>query len=213
MAYHNLCEALATDCERITWFSDPRVYIRGTDRAIGVPAGTDTTCRGADIGHYRCDADNVRTFYAMAGVVARFRASRSTRVPGRTFPPTTLDFTCHGYVETRGTRAYNCIPAPEQQHHMRTFVPPPGSPCDQGQVITTSDQPDRIVFQIRCRDSRLSGAQTSRKHRYQDIAANQQIGRAVHPVVGIPQRPLENDGYALGHRLPSGFGRRQRDTL
>ena len=148
MAYHNLCEALATDCERITWFSDPRVYIRGTDRAIGVPAGTDTTCRGADIGHYRCDADNVRTFYAMAGVVARFRASRSTRVPGRTFPPTTLDFTCHGYVETRGTRAYNCIPAPEQQRHMRTFVPPPGSPCNQGSV--QEFPPGRIVFQIRC---------------------------------------------------------------
>ena len=149
MAYPDLCEALGSRCEPITWFSNPRINIQGTDRAIGVPAGTDTTCREGDTGHYRCDADNVRTFYAMAPVVARFRASRS--VPGRTFPPT-LDFGCHGYVEpTRGTRAYNCIPAPEQQHHMRTFVPPPGSPCDQGQVITTSDQPDRIVFQIRCR--------------------------------------------------------------
>ena len=69
----------------------------------------------------------------------------------RTVPPT-LDFTCHGYVNAL-VYAYNCIPAPEQQHHMRTFVPPVGSPCNEGKVITTSDQPDRIVFQIRCRDT------------------------------------------------------------
>ena len=156
MSYENLCEDQAIhDCEWIAWFSNPRIEIRGTDRALGVPAGTDTTCQEGDVNHYRCDADNVRTFDAMAPVVARYSASRST---ARTFPPT-LDFTCHGYVErTRGTRAYNCIPAPAQQHDMRTFVPPPGSPCDRGQVITTSDQPDRIVFQIRCRAA--AGANT-----------------------------------------------------
>ena len=145
MAYYNLCEALAIDCDQIAWFSNPRIHIEGTDRPLGVPAGTDTTCPEGDTGHYRCDADNVRTINAMAGVVARFKASRST---GRTFPAT-LDFTCHGYVEAAGTHAYNCIPAPAQQHHMRTFVQPPGSLCNEGSV--QEFPPGRIVFQIRCR--------------------------------------------------------------
>ena len=149
MAYDDLCEALGTRCPRIDWFSNPRIHIQGTDRAIGVPEGTDSTCQEGDIDHYRCDADNARTFNAMARVVARFRPSRPTTTPGRTAPPT-LDFTCHGYVEA-GARAYNCIPAPEQQHHMRTFVPRPGSPCNQGSV--QEFPPGRIVFQIRCRDA------------------------------------------------------------
>ena len=133
MAYYNLCEALAIDCDQIAWFSNPRIHIEGTDRPLGVPAGTDTTCPEGDTGHYRCDADNVRTLNAMAGVVARFKASRST---GRTFPAT-LDFTCHGYVEAAGTHAYNCIPAPAQQHHMRTFVQPPGSLCNEGSTSSS----------------------------------------------------------------------------
>ena len=145
MAYSSLCNALAIYCDRFVGFSNPRIHVEGTDRPLGVPAGTDTTCPGGDTGHYRCDADNVRTFNAMAAVVARFRASRST---GRTFPPA-LDFTCHGYVEAAGTHAYNCIPAPAQQHHMRTFVPPPGSLCNEGSV--QEFPPGRIVFQIRCR--------------------------------------------------------------
>ena len=147
MAYFDLCEALNTECDPIAWFSNPRVHFQGTNRPIGVAAGTDTSCREGDVNHYRCDADNVRTFNEMARVVARFRRSKTTRVPGRTSPPT-LDFTCHGYVES-GTNAYNCIPAPEQQHHMRTFVPPPGSPCNQGSV--QEFPPGRVVFQIRCR--------------------------------------------------------------
>ena len=64
--------------------------------------------------------------------------------------PLTLDLTCHGYVEAGGTRAYNCIPEPSQQHHMRTFVPPVGSACDLGRIAEFP--PGRIVFQIRCRD-------------------------------------------------------------
>ena len=68
--------------------------------------------------------------------------------PGPTTPPT-LDVTCHGYDEG-ATRAYNCIPEASQQHHMRTFVPPVGSACDQGGVAEFP--PGRIVFQIRCRD-------------------------------------------------------------
>ena len=63
--------------------------------------------------------------------------------------PLTLDLTCHGYDEG-ATRAYNCIPNPAQQHHMRTFVPPPGSPCDAGRI--DEFPPGRIVFQIRCQD-------------------------------------------------------------
>ena len=63
--------------------------------------------------------------------------------------PLTLDLTCHGYDEG-ATRAYNCIPEPSQQHHMRTFVPAVGSPCDGGSVAEFP--PGRIVFQIRCRD-------------------------------------------------------------
>ena len=65
--------------------------------------------------------------------------------------PLTLDFTCHGYIERGGTRAYNCIPDPSQQHHMWTFVPPVGSACDAGSIAEFP--PGRIVFQIRCRDS------------------------------------------------------------
>ena len=68
--------------------------------------------------------------------------------PGPTVPPT-LDVTCHGYDEGP-TRAYNCIPRPSQQHHMRTFVPAVGSACDQGSIAEFPA--GRIVFQIRCRD-------------------------------------------------------------
>ena len=67
---------------------------------------------------------------------------------GRTAPPA-VDLTCHGYDEG-ATRAYNCIPEPSQQHHMRTFVPPVGSACDAGSIAEFP--PGRIVFQIRCRD-------------------------------------------------------------
>ena len=68
--------------------------------------------------------------------------------PGRT-TPLTLDLTCHGYDEG-ATRAYNCIPVPSQQRHMRTFVPAVGSACDQGSIAEFPA--GRIVFQIRCRD-------------------------------------------------------------
>ena len=71
--------------------------------------------------------------------------------PGRTTPPT-LDLTCHGYDEG-ATRAYNCIPVPSQQRHMRTFVPAVGSACDQGSIAEFPA--GRIVFQIRCRDGSL----------------------------------------------------------
>ena len=78
--------------------------------------------------------------YALDG--APFRGATRT-------VPLTLDLTCHGYDEG-ATRAYNCIPEPSQQHHMRTFVPAVGSACDGGRVAEFP--PGRIVFQIRCRD-------------------------------------------------------------
>ena len=81
--------------------------------------------------------------YALDGASVRGATTRTQ--------PLTLDLTCHGYVEAAGTRAYNCIPEPSQQHHMRTFVPPVGSACDAGSIAEFP--PGRIVFQIRCRDT------------------------------------------------------------
>ena len=83
----------------------------------------------------------------------RTHALDGPSVRGATTPtvPLTLDLTCHGYVEAAGTRAYNCIPVPSQQHHMQTFVPRVGSACDAGSIAEFP--PGRIVFQIRCRDS------------------------------------------------------------
>ena len=90
-----------------------------------------------------------RIVVAVAG--ALLAVSSSVVAQTRTVPPT-IDFTCHGYVETgRGTRAYNCIPVASQQPQMRTFVPPPGSPCTEG--VIDEFPPGRIVFQIRCQDS------------------------------------------------------------
>ena len=90
---------------------------------------------------------------AVVGVVAvvvLLAASYTASAQPRTNPPT-LDFTCYGY-DNGPQRAYNCIPERSQQSLMRTFVPAVGSRCDDGKIITTSDQPDRIVFQIRCQD-------------------------------------------------------------
>ena len=93
-------------------------------------------------------------------MLASMAAVTGAEAQPRTNPPT-LDLTCHGYDEGV-TRAYNCIPVPAQQHLMRTFVPPVGSPCDRGQVIATPDRPDRIVFQVRCQDSSPSADVTIR---------------------------------------------------
>ena len=86
MAYPDLCEARGTYCETITWFSNPRIRIRGTQTAIGVPEGTDVSCVAGNLYHYRCDADNTRTFNSMRRVVANFRPSRSTGAQ-LAFPP------------------------------------------------------------------------------------------------------------------------------
>ena len=151
MAYYNLCEALAIDCDQIAWFSNPRIHIEGTDRPLGVPAGTDTTCPG---GRYRPLPlrRRQRAHHLRDGSQSWRGSSASRSVPGRTFPPT-LDFGCHGYVEpTRGTRAYNCIPAPRAAApHADVRSASWIARATKAKSSTTSDQPDRIVFQIRCR--------------------------------------------------------------
>lgn len=81
--------------------------------------------------------------YGLSGVVVPAIAQSP-----QTEPPT-LDLTCHGYDEGN-TRAYNCIPLPEQQIEMITFVPEVGSLCTQGSI--QEFPPGRIVFQIRCND-------------------------------------------------------------
>lgn len=91
-----------------------------------------------------------RIVVGLVGLVVALAWSVYVEAQPRTNPPS-LDFTCHGYDEGT-TRAYNCIPESSQQPLMQTFVPPVGSACNAGSIITTSDVPDRIVFQIRCQE-------------------------------------------------------------
>ena len=71
--------------------------------------------------------------------------------------PAKITLTCYGY-DGGPVRAYNCIPLPHLQPLMRTFVPPPGAPCNQGSV--KEFPPGRIVFQIRCQDTDGGGTPT-----------------------------------------------------
>ena len=71
--------------------------------------------------------------------------------------PAKITLTCYGY-DGGLVRAYNCIPPPHLQPLMRTFVPPPGAPCDKGSV--KEFPPGRIVFQIRCQDTDGTPPQT-----------------------------------------------------
>ena len=90
-----------------------------------------------------------RMLNVIAGVFVIVSAAAAQVAAQPPTAPPTVDFTCHGYVEAdRGTRAYNCVPKPSQQHLMRTFVPAPGSWCSEG--IIDEFPPGRIVFQIRC---------------------------------------------------------------
>ena len=79
----------------------------------------------------------------------------------KTTPPS-LKVTCYGYEGTT-TRAYNCIPAEDQQHHMRTFVPPVGSTCNGGEILEYP--PGRIIFQIRCQKGEGSHAAAAARQR------------------------------------------------
>ena len=106
----------------------------------------------------------------------RFKVTVLAAVPPGRTSPLTIDVTCHGYDEG-ATRAYNCIPVPSQQHHMRTFVPAVGSACDRG--IIREFPAGRIVFQIRCRDNG-SGQSAAWWH------SGQGPGSFVKPV-GIPR--------------------------
>ena len=145
---------------------------------LTTPPVLDFTCHGYDEGAtraYNCipkpsQQYHMRTFVPAVGsacdggsiaefppgrVVFQIRcrngsdtSARSAGVRRRTTPPV-LDFTCHGHDEG-ATRAYNCIPKPSQQYHMRTFVPAVGSACDGGSIAEFP--PGRVVFQIRCRN-------------------------------------------------------------
>ena len=134
-------------------------YYVGWDLVDGSAAGRQESVPGNRTSHTVAGLENGKEYFVWVwGVRAngadgtpsdtvRVTPAASTQ-PGQTVPPT-LDFTCHGYDEGP-TRAYNCIPAPSQQHRMRTFVPPVGSACDAGSIAEFP--PGRIVFQMRCRE-------------------------------------------------------------
>ena len=133
--------AAAVDLERLwgpqaTWGID---LGSANDRAA---LRTSDVVAGSGLIRIASRSADDRTYYALDRPPVRSATTRTQ--------PLTLDLTCHGYVEPAGTRAYNCIPEPSQQHHMRTFVPPVGSACDAGSIAEFP--PGRIVFQIRCRD-------------------------------------------------------------
>ena len=74
MSYANLCTDVGLRCPRLLAYSNPAFSHLG--EFLGVPAGTDVTCKVGDTEHVACDADVVDTFVRMAPVVARFRSSR-----------------------------------------------------------------------------------------------------------------------------------------
>ncbi len=72
MAYPNLCSKFNLRCQRLLAFSNPGLSHMG--EPLGVPAGTDVSCKVGDMEHVGCDADVADTFIQMAPVVARFRS-------------------------------------------------------------------------------------------------------------------------------------------
>lgn len=88
--------------------------------------------------------------YRITGIALMLAVCLLVAAPATAQPqtdPPTIVFTCHGYDEGT-TRAYNCIPAANEQHLMARFVPPVGARCDQGSVAEFPA--GRLVFQIRC---------------------------------------------------------------
>ena len=120
----------------------------GSGSGPAAPSPISTSERPAVLGNAEGPSPPSAVYAMPSGDARGLTGDLVSAASVRTAPPT-LDFTCHGYDEG-ATRAYNCIPVPEQQHHMRTFVPPVGSACDRGSV--QEFPPGRIVFQIRCRD-------------------------------------------------------------
>ena len=94
MSYWYLCQDAEVECTKLQgYYSTPAVLSDG--RPVGVPEGTNRSCTVGNLDNPHCDADNARTFNAMAPVIANFRPSRTPPPPA----PATLDFTCHGYDE------------------------------------------------------------------------------------------------------------------
>jgi hypothetical protein len=80
MSYPNLCSKFNLRCQRLLAFSNPGLSHLG--EPLGVPAGTDVTCKVGDVEHVGCDADVADTFARMA-VVARFRSQLRANGPLR----------------------------------------------------------------------------------------------------------------------------------
>jgi len=95
MAYNDLCSAQGFSCGRVLYWANPTTvylpyctgrgfncdqfrywYFPGT--AMGVPAGTSTSCRANILPTIACDADDARTLNNTALTVANFRQLVST---------------------------------------------------------------------------------------------------------------------------------------
>ncbi len=84
MAYYDRCRDLNLQCTWLVQFSNP--HVERQSRPMGVPAGSDASCRKGDLHHPECDADNAHTVRTMAPVVARYRDSRSSVVVRQILP-------------------------------------------------------------------------------------------------------------------------------
>ncbi len=73
MAYPNLCSDTRTTCTQLFVYSTPNLFYKNTP--IGIPAGTDLSCRAGQSWHTDCDADAVRTILTTLPDVARYRDS------------------------------------------------------------------------------------------------------------------------------------------
>ncbi|MGD8753931.1 MAG: zinc-dependent metalloprotease family protein, partial [Anaerolineales bacterium] len=71
MAYNNECADNGTYCTRLQYWSNPNILYGGV--AMGVPAGTSTSCTAWS--HPNCDADNHLTLNNTALTVANFRSA------------------------------------------------------------------------------------------------------------------------------------------
>lgn len=90
MSYTNECTARGVICTRLQYWANPALYYNG--QPMGVPGGTNTSCRLSDVNHPPCDADDHRTLNNTAYTVANFRVrpvtGTPTPTPTRTRTPT-----------------------------------------------------------------------------------------------------------------------------
>ncbi len=90
MSYKNECDARRISCTRLQYWANPALYYSG--QPMGVPGGTNTSCRLGDVNHPPCDADDHRVLNNTAYTVANFRVrpvtGTPTPTPTRTRTPT-----------------------------------------------------------------------------------------------------------------------------